>query len=388
MRYWVASGVSVQWLCLAAPQFARADGDTHYQDLIVGERAAGMGGAFTALANEASGAYYNPAGIVVDDSLLIQLSMSAFKLRRKQVEIASICGTNLTKDESAFFGFPGSLGLVRQFHHGGLDQAFGLTLVMNHSDKVGQSFVEKDTHCGPVALGLGRSRLQVDRAFWSGLSYAIKPWRFLQAGLTVGLSVRAATFSQLVAGVLKVDQANLYPMINFQNGDVEYRLVLQLRLAHHCNPTRARVGDESLLPLLLGGRVVSFLERGVAGVGEVLLRLGVVDEGETDLLVIIILQGEATVLGPLARFGGAFAFSIAGGETGVFRRVGAELKTDRIFLTDPFLDDVIIALGSMEQARFAKTTLEVKALVAVSSFMFAGHLAIASILALGKGGAG
>ena len=38
--------------------------DTHHQDYPLGSRAVGLGGAFTALASDASGIFYNPAGLV------------------------------------------------------------------------------------------------------------------------------------------------------------------------------------------------------------------------------------------------------------------------------------------------------------------------------------
>ena len=99
---------------VAAPTALRADSDTHYQDYLVGDRAAGMGGAFIALANEATGAYYNPAGIISEGSTMIQLSMSAYKLRHKEVLAAELCGTEIRDDDSGFFGFPGSLGFAQQ----------------------------------------------------------------------------------------------------------------------------------------------------------------------------------------------------------------------------------------------------------------------------------
>jgi len=37
---------------------------SHYKELLVGDRAASMGGAFTAVADDASGTYHNPAGLV------------------------------------------------------------------------------------------------------------------------------------------------------------------------------------------------------------------------------------------------------------------------------------------------------------------------------------
>ncbi|RPH68158.1 MAG: hypothetical protein EHM78_19850 [Myxococcaceae bacterium] len=43
---------------------ARAQGiESNFKPYIVGGRAAGMGGAFTALADDGSGAYHNPGGL-------------------------------------------------------------------------------------------------------------------------------------------------------------------------------------------------------------------------------------------------------------------------------------------------------------------------------------
>ncbi len=49
----------------------------HYNDILVGDRAASMGGAYTAIADDASGSYYNPAGIVYSVTGNIQGSMNA-----------------------------------------------------------------------------------------------------------------------------------------------------------------------------------------------------------------------------------------------------------------------------------------------------------------------
>ena len=35
----------------------------HYKNILVGERASGMGGAFVAISDDASGTFYNPAGL-------------------------------------------------------------------------------------------------------------------------------------------------------------------------------------------------------------------------------------------------------------------------------------------------------------------------------------
>jgi long-subunit fatty acid transport protein len=52
----------------------------HHQPVPIGERALGMGGAFTGVANEPSAAYYNPAGLVrlEDTTLSAGLTLTAF----------------------------------------------------------------------------------------------------------------------------------------------------------------------------------------------------------------------------------------------------------------------------------------------------------------------
>ena len=49
-------------------------GDTNYHDYPIGGRAVGLGGAFAAIANDSSGIFYNPAGLV--DSTRSSLSVS------------------------------------------------------------------------------------------------------------------------------------------------------------------------------------------------------------------------------------------------------------------------------------------------------------------------
>ena len=203
-------------LCLASP--AHADSETHYQDYLVGEGAAGMGGAHTALAHEASGAHYNPAGILRPGAALLQLSMSAYKLRMLTMEAADVCGHLLEDSEQSFFSFPGSLGIVLPFSAGGLDHAIGFTLVVPHWDRSKKDFQVKGARCGQLSISAIGSELQVDRVFSAGITYAIRPMSKLQLGLTVGTKVRTFTTSSLVSIV--TDSQNLYPAILHLNGEV------------------------------------------------------------------------------------------------------------------------------------------------------------------------
>jgi long-chain fatty acid transport protein len=207
---------------LAMTGAARAASDTHYQDVIVGERAAGMGGAFTALASEATGAYYNPAGIIHPGSSIIQLGMSAYQLRRKEVEVVDLCGATISDNQNAFFSFPASFGFVKLFRAGGLEHGVGLTVVIPHYQKVTDAFAQDDASCGPVKLAVGGSQLVVDRVMQAGLSYAVRPWPRLRLGLTVGVAVRTASYMRLVSLVMDVAGSTtpLFPGLEYSNADV------------------------------------------------------------------------------------------------------------------------------------------------------------------------
>jgi len=50
----------------------------HYNNLLIGDRASGMGGAYTAISDDASGLYYNPAGIVYSSGRNLSASVNAY----------------------------------------------------------------------------------------------------------------------------------------------------------------------------------------------------------------------------------------------------------------------------------------------------------------------
>lgn len=64
---------------LSAAIDARAD-DTHYQDYPLGGRSVGLGGAFTAISDDPSGIFFNPAGLVDSNRLSVQISTTLYGL--------------------------------------------------------------------------------------------------------------------------------------------------------------------------------------------------------------------------------------------------------------------------------------------------------------------
>ena len=64
----------------AVPAFAD---EYHYNNILIGDRAAGMAGAYTAISDDPSGLYYNPAGIVFAPGRSFSASVNAYQYSKK-----------------------------------------------------------------------------------------------------------------------------------------------------------------------------------------------------------------------------------------------------------------------------------------------------------------
>jgi len=86
----------------------------HYNNLLIGDRAAGLGGAYTAIADDPSGLYYNPAGIVHALGSNISGSMNALHMTTTTYKNALGNNTNWKRESStllpSFFGVFQPLG--------------------------------------------------------------------------------------------------------------------------------------------------------------------------------------------------------------------------------------------------------------------------------------
>lgn len=107
----------VAWLVMQSGwNVANAD-DEHYNNLLIGNRAAGLGGAYTAIADDPSGLYYNPAGIVYAVGSNISGSMNAFHTATTTYKNALGSNTDWERESSAllpsFFGVFQPFGSVK-----------------------------------------------------------------------------------------------------------------------------------------------------------------------------------------------------------------------------------------------------------------------------------
>jgi hypothetical protein len=102
MRTTNAAALAV-WLVAAAAE----GGEYHYEGMPVGARAAGMAGAFTAVANDSSAALYNPAGMVQSRGTEFSLSTNAYALVEERVS-----GSD-ARQPASFRAFPSTFAVIK-----------------------------------------------------------------------------------------------------------------------------------------------------------------------------------------------------------------------------------------------------------------------------------
>ena len=100
-------------LCMSANSFAD---DFHYNNILIGDRASGMGGAYTAVSDDASGLFYNPAGIVYVTDRNFTASVNAYSSQTKTYDNV-IAGQPFERKSSAllanYFGFVKPVGNLK-----------------------------------------------------------------------------------------------------------------------------------------------------------------------------------------------------------------------------------------------------------------------------------
>jgi long-subunit fatty acid transport protein len=99
--------LSVMLFCMAAP--VAAD-ELHYTNLLIGDRASGMGGAYTAISDDATGLYYNPAGIAYAAGRNFSASVNAYYNNEKTYK-GVIGGNGWTRRSSSLL--PNYFGVVQ-----------------------------------------------------------------------------------------------------------------------------------------------------------------------------------------------------------------------------------------------------------------------------------
>ena len=102
--------------------------DSHYVNMLIGNRASGLGGAYTALSDDPAGCYYNPAGIAFSPHTSLSASVNALSLSTKTYKDAmrDTSGNTLDWEQESSSLLPNFFGIVRKFGRGKLGLSYAV----------------------------------------------------------------------------------------------------------------------------------------------------------------------------------------------------------------------------------------------------------------------
>ncbi|MFC1750125.1 OmpP1/FadL family transporter [Pseudomonadota bacterium] len=172
-------------VAMTATGSAHAD-DFHYVNLLIGDRAAGMGGAYTAVSDDASGLFYNPAGIVYAPGSSLSGSMNTFHEATTTYEKALSGEHNWTRHSESLL--PNFFGLVQPLGNGTI--GFSYAVPNSIEEDQDQEFTNIALVGGLTARDFIINFNNTDKTYNFGPSYAYKINEELSVGGTLYLHVR------------------------------------------------------------------------------------------------------------------------------------------------------------------------------------------------------
>lgn len=171
----------------------------HYNNILIGDRAAGMGGAYTAISDDPSGLFYNPAGIAYTQGSNVSVSANAF--HQTNTSYKNVLGGNgWNRTSSALL--PNFFGIVQPLGKGKIGFSYA----------VPDSIVEDQDQVFYNIPGVTRYVINFNKnenTYVFGPSYAVE--------LGKGLSVGATLYAQY-----KSSQWILNQLINLNTGQYEW----------------------------------------------------------------------------------------------------------------------------------------------------------------------
>lgn len=167
---------------------AHAD-EYHYNNIIIGDRAAGMGGAYTAVSDDPSGLYYNPAGIAF--AFGRSLSGGAHAYHVVQKEYKDVLGGNGWERSSSEV-LPNYFGIIQPLGNGKIGFSFAVPdAILEDQAQTFSNIPGRD----PSGTLINISRYVInlndsDRTYDFGPTYGIKITERLSVGTTIYLHKR------------------------------------------------------------------------------------------------------------------------------------------------------------------------------------------------------
>ncbi|MFH1131980.1 MAG: hypothetical protein V1754_11635 [Pseudomonadota bacterium] len=185
---------------LVFPHRVFAD-DNHYQNYLLGERAVGLGGAFTAISDDSSGAFYNPAGLAETphSSLSLSAAMYGFSSRSSSINTSSPIEGN----DSTFISYPTTTAWIQRVRKGNEDGSGRIQLAVSlftpYSDVWRTRWAYSMGLPSPAPnrerkLDVVEVTLAEDDTIWLGASFAWKIWKWVSIGATVFGTLRTGVY--------------------------------------------------------------------------------------------------------------------------------------------------------------------------------------------------
>ncbi len=111
----------------------------HFNNKLIGERALGLGGAYTAVADDASGLFYNPAGIIYSNGKSLSGSVNTFYFAETTYKDALGPGKDFTRTSSSLL--PNFFGMVKPFGDSVIGFSYAVTdSILEDQDEQFQNF--------------------------------------------------------------------------------------------------------------------------------------------------------------------------------------------------------------------------------------------------------
>ncbi len=168
-------------LAATAAGSAWAD-DYHYNNILIGDRASGMGGAYTAVSDDPSGLYYNPAGVAYSNRNNLSASVNAYNSTAISYK-GVLGGGNWNRTSSNLL--PNFFGVVQPLSKGVVGFSYAVT------DSILENQDEHFTNIGTITdfvLNVNNE----DNTYKLGPSYAQQITDNLAVGITLYLHMRSS----------------------------------------------------------------------------------------------------------------------------------------------------------------------------------------------------
>lgn len=164
--------------------------DYHYVNSLVGVRAAGLGGAYTAISDDASGMYYNPAGIVYAPTNSISASVNAYSISKKTYKDALKGTDGSTHDwtQESKILLPNYFGIVQTFGKLKIGFSYAVPDSVQRSQQQTFSNIKAVKFLGDQGVYIDQYNINIndnDKTYNFGPSFALSINQNLSVGLTV-----------------------------------------------------------------------------------------------------------------------------------------------------------------------------------------------------------